>query len=68
MTQAAHDPLYRRHRSAAEVIAHAVWLSLRFPLGLRLVEDLLSAHRIVAASGRTRLREIETMHAALGEI
>lgn len=43
MTQAARDPLYRRHRFPAEVIAHAVWLYLRFPLSLRMVEDLLSA-------------------------
>ncbi|MCF1437002.1 IS6 family transposase, partial [Agrobacterium vitis] len=26
MTRFARDPLYRRHRFPAEVIAHAVWL------------------------------------------
>ncbi|RDL46893.1 hypothetical protein BLJAPNOD_05729 [Ensifer sp. M14] len=41
------DPLYRRHRFPAEIIAHAVWLYFRFPLGLRLVEDLLAARRVV---------------------
>ncbi|MGV1914044.1 IS6 family transposase, partial [Agrobacterium vitis] len=32
MTRFARDPLYRRHRFPAEVIAHAVWLYFRFPL------------------------------------
>jgi hypothetical protein len=36
------DSLYRGHRFPAEVIAHAVWLYFRFPLGLRMVEDLLA--------------------------
>ncbi|MEP3439121.1 MAG: IS6 family transposase, partial [Hoeflea sp.] len=30
MTQTIRNPLYRRHRFPAEVIAHAVWLYLRF--------------------------------------
>jgi putative transposase len=42
MAQIHHDPLYRRHRFPAEVIAHAVWLYYRFPLSLRMVEDLLA--------------------------
>nr|MDX8322460.1 IS6 family transposase [Agrobacterium sp. rho-8.1] len=46
MTQAVRDPLYRRHRFSAEVIGHAVWLYLRFPLSLRMVEDLLAARGI----------------------
>lgn len=40
-------PLYRRHRFPANVIAHAVWLYFRFPLSLRMVEDLLAARGIV---------------------
>jgi putative transposase len=32
---------YRRHRFPPEVIAHAVWLYARFPLSLRLVEEML---------------------------
>ena len=32
------DPLYRRHRFPAKIIAHAVWLYFRFPLSLRMVE------------------------------
>ena len=46
MTQVARDRPYRRHRFPAEVIAHAVWLYLRFPLSLRMVEDLLAARGI----------------------
>jgi hypothetical protein len=36
-------PLYHRHRFPAEIIAHAVWLYYRFPLSLRMVEDMLAA-------------------------
>jgi putative transposase len=33
------NSLYRGHRLPAEVIAHAIWLYFRFPLGLGLVDD-----------------------------
>ncbi len=33
--------IYKRHRFPAEIIAHAVWLYFRFPLSLRLVEEML---------------------------
>ncbi|MBP2449785.1 hypothetical protein JOH51_007293 [Rhizobium leguminosarum] len=46
MTSLARDPLYRGHRFPAEVIAHAVWLYLRFPLSLRRVEDMLAARGV----------------------
>jgi len=49
MTQTVLDPLYRRHRFPAEVIVHAVWLYLRFPLSLRMVEDLLAARGIIVS-------------------
>ncbi|MBB4420880.1 transposase-like protein [Rhizobium leguminosarum] len=32
---------YKRHRFPPAVIAHAVWLYFRFPLSLRLVEEML---------------------------
>ena len=35
----------------ADVIEHAVWLSIRFPLSLRMVEDLLAARGIVVSHG-----------------
>lgn len=55
MTQVARDRLYRRHRFPAEVIAHAVWLYLRFPLSLRMVEDMLTARRIIVSHQTVRL-------------
>ena len=39
--------IYRGYRFPAEVIKHAVWLYFRFPLSLRMVEDLLSARGII---------------------
>ena len=33
--------LYRRHRFPREIISHAVWLHARFPLSLRMVEEML---------------------------
>ncbi|MCF1436979.1 MULTISPECIES: IS6 family transposase [Rhizobium/Agrobacterium group] len=55
MTQTVRDPLYRRHRFPAEVIAHAVWLYLRFPLSLRMIEDLLAARGITVSHQTVRL-------------
>jgi len=55
MTQAVRDPLYRRHRFPTEVIAQAVWLCLRFPLSLRMVEDLLAASGIIVSHQTVRL-------------
>jgi len=40
------DPHYARHRFPAEVISHAVWLYFRFPLSLRMVEEMLAARGI----------------------
>ena len=31
---------YTGHRFPAEIIGHAVWLYFRFPLGLRMVDEL----------------------------
>ncbi|NSZ19941.1 IS6 family transposase [Agrobacterium vitis] len=55
MTRSSRDPLYRRHRFSAEVIAHAVWLYFRFPLSLRMVEDLLAARGIIVSHQSVRL-------------
>jgi len=49
-----HDPLYRRHRFPAEVIANAVWLYFRFPLSLRMVEDMLAMRGIVVSHETVR--------------
>lgn len=55
MTSYARDPLYRRHRFPAQVIAHAVWLYFRFPLSLRMVEDMLAARGIIVSHQTVRL-------------
>src|SRR4028119_2539267 len=38
---------YKHHRFPPEIIAHAVWLYFRFPLSLRLVEEMLLERGIV---------------------
>ena len=43
---------YKRHRFPAEIIGHAVWLYFRFPLSLRLVEEML-LERGIAVSYET---------------
>ncbi len=42
----AREPLYRRHRFPPEVISYPVWLYFRFPLSLRMVEEMLAARGI----------------------
>ncbi len=42
-------PSYAGYRFPAEVISHAVWLYFRFPLSLRMVEELLAAHGIIVS-------------------
>jgi putative transposase len=45
MSQSVNS-LYRRHRFPPEVIAYAVWLYFRFPLSLRMVEEMLAARGV----------------------
>jgi putative transposase len=40
------DPIYAGYRHPAELIAYAVWLYFRFPLSLRMVEEMLAARGI----------------------
>jgi putative transposase len=40
---------YKGHRFPQQIIAHAVWLYFRFPLSLRLVEELLLERGIVVS-------------------
>jgi putative transposase len=40
---------YKRHRFPPAVIAHAVWLYVRFPLSLRLVEEMLLERGVVVS-------------------
>ena len=45
----ATKSIYRGYRFPAEAIEHAVWLYFRFPLSLRMVEDLLAARGIIVS-------------------
>src|SRR4051812_47497904 len=47
MTSAAKSP-YAGYRFPGEIISHAVWLYFRFPLSLRMVEEMLAARGCVA--------------------
>lgn len=40
---------YKNHRFPPSIIAHAVWLYFRFPLSLRLVEEMLLERGIVVS-------------------
>jgi putative transposase len=46
---------YKRHRFPPQIIAHAVWLYFRFPLSLRLVEELLLERGIVVSYETVRV-------------
>src|SRR4028118_920032 len=50
---AAKSP-YAGYRFPAEGISHAVWLYFRFPLSLRMVEEMLAARGIVVSHGTVR--------------
>src|ERR1700709_1217725 len=46
---------YKRHRFPCEIISHTFWLYFRFPLSLRLVEEML-LERGIAVSYETLRR------------
>src|SRR5215208_5213489 len=50
---AAKSP-YAGYRFPAEIISHAVWLYFRFPLSLRMVEEMLAARGIVVSHETVR--------------
>src|SRR5512135_2411380 len=50
---AAKSP-YAGHRFPAEIISHAVWLYFRFPLSLRMVEEMLAARGIIVSHESVR--------------
>ena len=45
----ARDPIYAGYRYPAEIISYGVWLYFRFPLSLRMVEEMLAAPRGIMA-------------------
>ncbi len=50
----SHDPRYAGYRFPAEVIATAMWLYFRFPLSLRMVEEMLAARGITVSHETVR--------------
>src|SRR3954449_867267 len=53
MTSSTKSP-YAGYRFPGEVISHAVWLYFRFPLSLRMVEELLAARGIMVSHETVR--------------
>jgi transposase-like protein len=49
MSSPATKPLFAGYRFPVEVISHAVWLYFRFPLSLRMVEEMLAARGILVS-------------------
>ena len=47
-------PSYAGYRFPAEIISHAVWLYFRFPLSLRMVDELLAARDVVVSHETVR--------------
>ena len=47
-------PSYAGYRFPAEIISHAVWLYFRFPLSLRMVDELLAARGITVSHETVR--------------
>jgi len=47
-------PSYAGYRFRAEVISHAIWLYFRFPLSLRMVNELLAARGIIVSHETVR--------------
>src|SRR3954452_18592499 len=48
------SPSYAGHRFPAEIINHAVWLYFRFPLSLRMVEEMLAVRGIIVSHETVR--------------
>ena len=42
-------PSYAGYRFPSEVISHAIWLYFRFPLSLRMMDELLAARGIIVS-------------------
>jgi putative transposase len=55
MTRPSRSSLYRRHRFPPDVIARAVWLYFKFPLSLRMFDDLLAERGIIVSHQTIRI-------------
>jgi len=62
------DPRYTRHRFPAEGISHAVWLYFRFPLSLRMVEEMLAARGIEVSHETIRQWALKFGHSFANQI
>ncbi len=47
MNKTNNPSIHRHHRFPPDVIAYAVWLYFKFPLSLRMIEDLLAQRGII---------------------
>src|SRR3954462_13357194 len=54
MISPAAKPSYAGYRFPPEVISHAVWLYFRFPLSLRIVEEMLATRGIIVSHETVR--------------
>src|SRR5512142_1375809 len=54
MSSSAAKSSYAGYRLPPEVISHAVWLYFRFPLSLRMVEEMLAARGIIVSHESVR--------------
>jgi putative transposase len=52
--KSTRHPHYARHRFPAEVISYLIWLYFRFPLRLRLSEEMLAARGILVSHETVR--------------
>src|SRR3569623_1743461 len=68
MSAPATKSPYAGHRFPPEVIGHAVWLYFRFPLGLRMVEELLAARGITVSHETVRQWALKFGQAFANEI
>ena len=56
---------YKTHRFPLQIIAHAVWLCFRFPLSLRLVEEMLLERGIPCHPHSSHPRNRALVHGSL---
>src|SRR3569832_2523913 len=61
-------PSYAGYRFPAEIISHAVWLYFRFPLSLRMVEEMLAARGITVSHETVRQWALKFGQAFANEI
>jgi putative transposase len=66
--KSTRHPRYARHRFPPEVISHAVWLYCRFPLSLRMIEEMLAARGILVSHEAVRQWALKFGHSFATQI